>query len=95
MIFFLILSIVIIILGALLILKLKNLKDRRVKMNKGKEEFTGDVGVSLFSMGLVLFISTIVKMCGGIGSFGFGVMFVLIVLCLSGLLFGTFKKHNS
>lgn len=71
------------------------IETKRAKTNDSKMEFTEETAYSLLSMGVVMIISSIVKMAGGIGTGAFAFIFILNIAGLAGLLYLIYQKHYS
>ena len=93
--------IIILLLGVLLtasgVWLIKTVIDAKKKKSNenNKVEFTEETGYTLASMGVVMMISSIVKMSGGIGTVGFVFVFLLNIIGLAGLLYLIYQKHYS
>ena len=93
--------IIILLLGVLLtasgVWLIKMVIDAKKKKSNenNKVEFTEETGYTLASMGIVMMISSIVKMSGGIGTGGFIFVFLLNIAGLAGLLYLIYQKHYS
>lgn len=93
--------IIILLLGVLLtasgVWLIKMVIDAKKKKSNenNKVEFTEETGYTLASMGIVMMISSIVKMSGGIGIGGFAFVFLLNITGLAGLLYLIYQKHYS
>lgn len=93
--------IIIILLGVLLtasgIWLIKMVRDAKKKSSNenNKVEFTDETGYTLASMGIVMIISSIVRMSGGIGAGAFAFIFILNIAGLAGLLYLIYQKHYS
>ncbi len=95
MIVILLLGVLITAAGVWLIKMVRDAKKNGSKESDSKMEFTNETGYSLALMGIVMIISSIVKMSGGIGTGAFVFIFILNIACLIGLLYFIYKKHNT
>ncbi len=95
MIIILLLGVLLTASGVWLIKTVIDAKKNKSKQNGDKIEFTEETGYSLASMGIVMMISSIVKMSGGIGTGGFVFVFLLNIAGLAGLLYLIYQKHYS
>lgn len=71
------------------------LENKKSKSDDSKMEFTEETAYTLVSMGVVMLISSIVKMAGGIGTGAFVFIFILNFAGLAGLLYLIYQKHYS
>lgn len=95
MIIILLLGVLLTASGIWLIKMVVDAKKNKSKENDSKIEFTEETGYTLASMGIVMIISSIVKMSGGIGTGGFIFVFLLNIIGLGGLLYLIYQKHYS
>lgn len=95
MIIILLLGVLLTAAGGWLIKMVRDAKKRGSKESDSKMEFTNETGYSLASMGIVMIISSIVKMSGGIGTGAFIFIFILNIAGLAGLLYFIYQKHTT
>lgn len=95
MIIILLLGVLITACGIWLIKMVIDAKRNKSKETNDKAEFTEETGYTLTSMGVIMIISSIVKMSGGIGTGAFIFIFLLNIIGLAGLLYLIYQKHYS
>lgn len=95
MIFILLLGVLVTACGIWLIKMVIDAKRNNSYESDDKIEFTEETGYTLASMGVVMIISSIVKMSGGIGTGAFVFIFLLNIIGLAGLLYLIYQKHYS
>lgn len=95
MIIILLLGVLITACGIWLMKMVIDAKRSKSYSSDNKMEFTEETGYALVSMGVVMIISSIVRLAGGIGTGAFVFIFILNILVLAALLYLIYQKHYS
>lgn len=95
MIIILLLGVLITACGVWLMKMVIDAKRSKSYSSDNKMEFTEEMGYTLVSMGIVMIISSIVKLFGGIATGAFVFVFILNIIVLAALLYLIYQKHYS